>query len=218
MSNANQHDARHASRAMVRVFVALPLPNSARAALRDFTASLPEIDGPPFAWVPPVNMHLTLRFLGDIPANQVGAVAAAGRAAIGAGRPPLKLVVRGTGAFPSLQRPQVLWAGVSGDVAALRHLAQRVESRLVQVGFPPVDKPFAAHITLARCRQQVASAAAAAGRWQQAGERLVVPFAATEMVVFRSTLSPQGAVYAPLSTVPFNPPGPGEGKKESTWQ
>lgn len=129
----------------LRLFIALELPQSVRDKLVKLRGDIPGA-----SWVKPKAMHLTLRFLGDgIPAEQVEPLQDA--LATVNGR-PIKLTLTGVGHFGSKKSPRVLWVGIK-PYPALTDLHQQVEAALATVGFAPEDKPFKAHITLARLRK-----------------------------------------------------------------
>ena len=101
-------------------------------------------------WVAPVNYHATLKFLGFTREDAIGAVRDALTAAM-VGAQPLKFRTARLGAFPSLEKASVLWAGVDGS--ALDDLAARVEKAMVGIGFAPDPRAFHAHVTLGRLRE-----------------------------------------------------------------
>jgi 2'-5' RNA ligase len=127
--------------------VALNLPDEGRRALWAAAAPVREL-GLPLKWVRPEGIHVTLKFLGEVPdAREPELRAALGRAA--AGGQALPLVVVGFGAFPGFDRPRVIWAGLEPD-PALEWLQHRVEQEFVPLGFPPESRPFQPHLTLGR--------------------------------------------------------------------
>ena len=127
--------------------MALNLPDGVRRALWAAAAPVREL-GLPLKWVRPEGIHVTLKFLGEVAdAREPELRAALGRAA--AGGHALSLVVGGFGAFPGLERPRVIWAGLEPD-PALESLQHRVEREFGPLGFPPESRPFRAHLTLGR--------------------------------------------------------------------
>jgi 2'-5' RNA ligase len=131
----------------VRLFVALNLPDAVRRALWTAAAPVRELRLP-VKWVRPEGIHVTLKFLGEVPdAREPELRAALARAAVG-GR-ALPLVVGGFGAFPGFERPRVIWAGLEPD-PALELLQHRVEQEFGPLGFPPDGRPFRRHLTLGR--------------------------------------------------------------------
>ena len=111
---------------------------------------LREVPGAP-RWTPPERWHLTLLFLGAVPAEQVEELVAAAGPAV-ATAPPMTLRLAGAGRFGTRRRPQVFWAGVTGDDAALGALAARLAAVASGLGLPVEDRPFRAHLTLGRWR------------------------------------------------------------------
>ncbi len=120
------------------------------AALDSALEPLRAVPGGP-RWTPPERWHLTLVFLGDVPAAAleplVGAVAP-----VVAATPPLALRLAGGGRFGSRRRPAVFWAGLDGDVRLLADLARRLATAVRGVGLPVEERPFRAHLTVGRWR------------------------------------------------------------------
>jgi 2'-5' RNA ligase len=102
-------------------------------------------------WTPSSRWHLTLLFLGDVPAARLAPLTAAVGPAV-AGTPPLALQLAGAGRFGSRRRPAVCWAGLAGDVGELAALAGRLAGAARALGLPVEDRPFQAHLTLGRWR------------------------------------------------------------------
>lgn len=187
-----------------RLFVALEPPEPVRRRLAAMELELRRAAGraaDEIRWVPPENVHLTLQFLGAVPEERVADVESAVRAAAAQAR-PLSLEVSGAGGFPNARRPRVVWAGISGDVAALGALAADLGRRLAPLGFPPEDRPFSAHLTLGRAREG-RGAPGIAGALASAAEAGGAPWRATEVVLFESHLSPKGPRYEALAHAPL---------------
>jgi 2'-5' RNA ligase len=167
-------------------------------------------------WTDPVSVHLTLRFLGEVAAERVAAVARAVGEAAAAGR-PLSLEVTGPGAFPSPRRPRVLWLGVGGEVAALQALAADVEARLAALGVGPEEgagpgpaaatptRPFAPHLTVGRARSFRGAPSIAPALASPAGPPL--PWRADALVLFESHLRSGGARHVALLRAPLGGAG-----------
>ena len=122
-------------------------------ALADLDRALGPVREAPGAprWTPPARDHLTLLFLGAVPADRVQETVAAAGPAVAA-TPPLTLQLAGAGRFGSRRRPQVFWAGVTGDGDALGALAGRLAAVARGLRLPVEDRPFRAHLTLGRWR------------------------------------------------------------------
>ncbi|WP_305037579.1 RNA 2',3'-cyclic phosphodiesterase [Geodermatophilus sp. TF02-6] len=132
------------------MFFAVTPPPEALADLDRALAPLRNAPGAP-RWTASGRWHLTLLFLGDVPAAQVAPLVAAAGPAVAA-TPPLQLRLAGGGRFGSRRRPQVFWAGVTGDGDGLGALAGRLARAARRRGLPVEDRPFRAHLTLGRWR------------------------------------------------------------------
>ena len=134
----------------VRLFIAVPTPEPVRAAA---AAVIHRLRGPEgVSWVKPERLHLTLRFLGQVSAEQKEEIESAIAETANAFS---RFVVQcgGAGAFPTVRRPRTIWLGFSGEgKASLVALAERLERRLEKCGFPREDRPFQPHLTLGRVK------------------------------------------------------------------
>lgn len=191
---------------LYRLFIAAELSEPACAELAAVQSRL-QRGNPPVRWVAPEALHLTLRFLGDTDSALLAGIDAAMRTAAG-GAGAIELRLAGLGAFPSLQRPQVLWAGVAGATAALEQLAARIEQALRAAGLPGEQRPFRAHLTLGRVRRAAPAAAlaqlAAAIRTHPPLAEVAWPI--ERIVLLRSELLPQGPRYTALATAQLSAP------------
>jgi 2'-5' RNA ligase len=150
-------------------------------------------------WVDPAILHITLKFVGWVPEKRVEDCLSLGREVAAASRQS-KLILAGAGAFPNARRPRVLWIGATGDVDILAAAAGAFDRRMAEVGLAePENRPFAAHLTLGRVRQDAKppdlTEALAAFADEQFGE---VPV--EEFLLMRSHLQPSGPVYEKIGT------------------
>jgi 2'-5' RNA ligase len=177
----------------VRAFVALELDDGARKGLETLMSSLrPRIPGA--RWVRPEGIHLTLRFLGDTPPDRIERLKTPLASAASA-CDPTEARIGGLGTFPGPGRPpRVLWVGIQLPPSILA-LQQACEEAAAAVGFPPEDRPFQGHLTLARFRERVSRPALPP-----------VDLGATgleTLALFRSELGAGGAVYTPIFRFPL---------------
>jgi 2'-5' RNA ligase len=135
----------------IRSFIAIELPGEIKQALTELQRKFKSAGGLSVKWVDPGNIHLTLKFLGDIDAADTSKIITALEEAVG-GIPPFNLEVRGLGVFPNMSRIQVIWVGLYGDLEKLSQLQKRIETSLKPLGFPSEARPFSPHLTLARVR------------------------------------------------------------------
>ena len=137
---------------MKRLFFAVMLPASAHTdALRVQTRLRAAMGAEGLRWSGPEQMHVTLKFLGDVDEAQIALVEEAGaQAAMQAGA--FRLGLGGVGVFPAQRNPQTLWLGIAGDVPLLTRLAECLEREIAERGFAPESKPYRPHLTLARAK------------------------------------------------------------------
>ncbi|UYN89265.1 MAG: RNA 2',3'-cyclic phosphodiesterase [Anaerolineales bacterium] len=191
----------------MRAFIAFELPDELRAAVAAISVGLRNsLPDAPLSWVPASNMHLTLKFLGEISPAQVSAIQAVLQS-LAESYSPIPISFSGLGAFPNLRRPRVLWAGLQTP-AALAQLAAEVEAALQAHGFAREPRAFTPHLTLARVRRE-AQPAQLAGL-QPALAQQGVPAASgllEQLVLFESQLKPSGAVYNSLVRIQLHTKG-----------
>ncbi|HEY8490910.1 MAG TPA: RNA 2',3'-cyclic phosphodiesterase [Dehalococcoidia bacterium] len=185
-----------------RLFVALELPEAWRRALARLQGDLRARGLAGLRWVRPEGIHLTLKFLGGVPAPRVPEIDAALRAVL-AEEPGFALRLGAPGTFGG-PRPRVVWVGVEGAVPALASLQRRVEAALVPLGFPPEARPFAPHLTLARVPEGTAPGLrrTLAAALAQVGPPPAPEFRVRSVSLMESFLRPDGAVYVRRAAYP----------------
>lgn len=161
-------------------------------------------------WVKRHNIHLTLKFLGQVPSEQLEAVYRAVAQAC-EGRPPFVLTVTDLHCLPDLRRPRVICVGVQEETGELVRLHEAVERELGQLGFPAERRRFRPHLTLGRvrkqaARQQVATLAKSVAAYEVSDR---VQMRVDGVSVVRSELTPEGPLYTRLFEAPL-----GEGETD----
>ena len=186
---------------VLRLFIAVELPANVRQRLADVADELRGMGLERLRWVRPENIHITLKFLGETPAERRPQIEDALRAAA-EGVATHELTLGELGKFGGRQNPRVLWVDLRGEVDALKALHKRVDARIAPLGFPSDERPFAAHLTLARVPQDLAKKVARS--LAEAIEAVKVPdlpIPVREVVLMRSELRRQGPVYTRLCGV-----------------
>ena len=183
---------------MLRLFIALPLPAEVERELDRLLDQLrPKSDN--VKWVPAKNIHLTVKFLGDTDEKIVAKITSA-IDEVAAQYQPFESTLDRIGAFPNLRRPRVIWIGgsepiadPSGGNADAARLARDIDHRMRKLRFEKEKRSFKPHLTLGRVRQ---------GRrvdeladYLQTFELKTIPLTLDRVVLFKSTLTPQGAIY-----------------------
>lgn len=184
----------------MRTFIGIGLPGECRAALARALSPLKDRRAE-VAWTPERNLHVTMRFLGEIAPGRVGEL---GDRMAEAAReiPPFEFAVEGPGGFPSLRAPRVLWVGVREPLELVRKLHQNMENTLVAAGFPREERPFHPHVTVGRVRRGLPPGWAANFAEVLSGKRFGI-VKAEAYQLYESRLSPAGSVYTVLRDVPL---------------
>ena len=190
----------------MRVFVALELDNAVRdaadQAARELRTRLdPRVRA---AWVNADKMHLTVRFLGHVDDNHVPAVLEALRPPLPVA--PFEVALGSCGVFPRSGPPRVFWIGLMDGVTSLQSMHHELNRRLAPLGFTPEDRPFNAHLTLARVKEAPRDAARSI---RETVALVRVPAVRCRIIaatVFQSSLSPKGSTYTRLLTVSLTQP------------
>jgi 2'-5' RNA ligase len=180
---------------MVRAFIAFELPENVIVSLKNLQHALKQYDIN-IRWVNPKNIHLTLKFLGDIPLKKCPEIESVIRSATKTFN-PLALSVKGIGVFPGIKNARVLWTGLDGEVETLAKLQQSLETQLVCLGLKKENRPFKAHLTLGRIKKRVAPAQLLEAI-RACYEFGPINFNANQVVLYKSDLKSTGAVYTAL--------------------
>jgi 2'-5' RNA ligase len=135
----------------IRTFIALELPPTVTALLQNVQQELKQLKIRA-RWVRPENIHLTLKFIGDVSPDHIDAISAT-MTGVAKGFSPVYLVVRGIGVFPTIKRPRVIWIGLGGDIRSLLALQGRLVEELAGLGIARDKRSFKAHLTLGRIKQ-----------------------------------------------------------------
>ena len=186
----------------IRSFIAIELPEEAKKGLARLRKELERDEHKFVKWVDPAGIHLTLKFLGNIPSKQVAEITEAMKKA-SQGISLFHLEISGLGAFPSLRQARVFWVGVGGEMDQLSRLQQNIDSALAALGFAKEERPFVPHLTLARIRE-----GASPPERRSFGELIgstvfedKYPVEVEAVRLMRSQLTPAGAIYTCLSEV-----------------
>lgn len=194
--------ARRANPGTQRAFIAIQLPNDLLETLQAVQQRLESVlPAKTVRWLPAAQMHLTLRFLGNVPSEHVGelrhALAEACRNAA-----PLKLCAQGIGCFPNPGRPRVIWVGMDGDIENLRALQSRIAPATEPWCERKEDRSFRPHLTLGRVRETSARARRQiATGLTNASSGVLGQWTAREVHLMSSRLSAQGAEHSVLASI-----------------
>ena len=188
----------------VRAFLAVELPPSVKAALAALTEELGRTAVRGLRLARTEGVHLTLKFLGDIPQDQVVPIVAAASSAVQE-HDGFTLELGSVGVFPSRASPRVLWVGIEGEVERLLALHRRIDDALAALGFARESRAFTPHLTVARMRvgAPASDRRIAAEALFSAGVESGLSLDVDSVSLMRSLLLPSGAVYEPLAKIPL---------------
>ena len=188
------------SAASIRAFTAVPISAEAKGELREGQAALrSRVRG--VTWVRPENFHVTLQFLGSIPASSIGDWSEAIED-VTVGVEPFRMRIEGIGTFPPKRPARVLWAGISVGRDEMEDLFRRLSARLQESGYRPEGRPFHPHVTLGRIREPRRTDGLADALARGTGAKTLEQRVSTVHLV-RSRLGPGGAIYDTLVAVPL---------------
>jgi len=184
----------------IRSFIAIPLTGEVQRATKKLARELQsEKDG--MRWVPDDNLHLTLKFLGDVVDREVHQVCKVIRQCC-ANIDPFELKLEGTGGFPSGDRPRVVWAGITAGGEFLIDLVTELEQGLSKLGFKPEPRDYRPHLTLGRVRSgSRAASQEVVDKVARFKNRRLGVLAVEEVRLYASYLDKEGPTYNVMDTI-----------------
>jgi 2'-5' RNA ligase len=184
----------------LRLFIAIPIPEPVRDEIIRVQQELQPLVPPNVVrWTRPDQFHLTLRFLGDVPADGVEDLKQSVNAVCRIVR-PLFLRAEGVGFFPNPRSPRVIWVGINDGEECLVDLQKQIETAVGPFSPEPGEKNFTGHVTLGRLKNpRPADTRELAARAQLLEKRLFGEWTAHEIEIIRSELSPAGARHTSLA-------------------
>jgi RNA 2',3'-cyclic 3'-phosphodiesterase len=184
----------------MRCFIAVELDEAIKDRIEAAQQLFKHLGGK-VGWCHRGQMHLTLKFLGEVPEDLIPKAVEALKAAVGE-MAPFEMTVEGLGSFPPSGQPRILWVGVR-ECPPLFELQERIEKQFNPLGFPREDRDFSPHLTLGRVRERIDTKTCLAVLTQQknffAGTQQV-----EKVILFSSILKPTGAVYTPVISIPLS--------------
>lgn len=182
----------------MRTFIAIELPQE----IRDFLGRIQEqlkTSGADVKWVNPENIHLTLKFLGEIDEKKMAKISEILND-IAENKNSFQIRISSLGAFPNMDFPRVIWVGIGQGDAETKAIAKELEEKIVRLGIPKEDRPFSSHITIGRTRSTLnrEKLVRSLVSMEDKVEKENLTFSATKITLFKSTLTPKGPIYETL--------------------
>src|SRR5262245_65628784 len=143
---------QEARRGIMRTFIAIEIPSEIKSALAALQDELRRA-GADVSWTKPENIHLTLKFLGEVDERRIGEVEKV-CVASAAEFQPFTLRLNETGVFPNARQPRILWAGLAGEIEKTVEMRKRLDDGLALIGFEREEKDFRPHLTIGRVKSK----------------------------------------------------------------
>lgn len=193
-------EARPDQAKLIRAFISVEIPDEIKGALQGIQQAFRE-SGDRVTWVRPQGMHITLKFLGDIEEESIPGIGAWMQKAVD-GIEPFVIHLVGTGVFPGMKKPRVLWAGIREGAEDLKKIQEDLDSRLSEIGFPREARPFRPHMTMGRIKE-IHDPKRLKARIERYREAEIGSMRAASIHLFQSQLRPDGAFYTEKYAAPL---------------
>jgi len=183
----------------MRTFIAVELPENIKNKIGELQTPLKRTNAF-VSWVKPENIHITLKFLGEVPEEKINEVFSATEAALKETK-KFKMNLKGTGAFPDFRRPRVIWVGTGKGGEELSNMANKIEEEMEKIGYPKENRKFSPHFTIGRVKspKDIEKLMERVKTTDFETEDIEV----NEVTVMKSQLHPAGAIYTPLEKIPL---------------
>ncbi|MBN1154852.1 RNA 2',3'-cyclic phosphodiesterase [candidate division KSB1 bacterium] len=182
----------------IRTFIAIEIPSSIKKSIAQLQQTL-KTNEANVSWVKADNIHITLKFLGDVEENRIERIAAVLEDAVRE-ISRFTITIGGVGGFPNVNRPRVLWVSGFGHDQIVEDIVKRIENALHSIGFEAEKKKFTIHLTIGRVRDQKNIERITENLLQQKDFKGGT-FDVAEIVLMKSELNPAGSIYTPLQII-----------------
>jgi RNA 2',3'-cyclic 3'-phosphodiesterase len=183
----------------MRAFIAIELPENIKNDLTKIQDKL-KISLPKINWVKPANLHLSLKFLGEISSSQLEPIVQVMTEIIKT-TPPFEIKLETLSVFPNYRAARIIWIGINQPPPELKQLADQLETKLLKIGLPEEKRPFQAHITLGRIKNPLIPEDLEKGLDKIRNDCL--EFKIRGITLFQSLLGPGGPTYSILKEAAF---------------
>ena len=182
----------------VRTFIAIEIPSDIIEKISNFQDILKK-EQASIRWIKSSNIHITLKFLGNVLEEKIDAIANAVEVAVQLIK-PFTIEISKIGTFPNERRPRIIWIGAQSGDELLKLLAKNIDNEVHKLGFEKEKRSYKAHLTIGRVKQDK-NIAGVIHRLNNNENLHAGSFIADEVVVMRSDLHPNGSIYTPLKRI-----------------
>ncbi len=182
---------------MKRLFIAIDLPLEIKRKLHKCEQELAKYIPRGVKWVELENLHFTIRFLGETEEDKIPNIIKI-MDEVSQELSPFSISLKELGAFPSFKNPRVIWIGIEKGEKEMTNLFNKLEKKIIELGFKREEKDFSPHLTLGRVKERI--------KWDEKWKIniLYLEFLVEEITLFESQLTPQGPIYTPLYKCKFS--------------
>jgi RNA 2',3'-cyclic 3'-phosphodiesterase len=182
----------------MRTFIAIELPQGIKDHLNKIQEQL-KLTGADVKWVEPKNIHLTLKFLGEINEQTLEKLSQILDACV-KGKTPFQVSIASFGAFPKLNYPRIIWAGIDKGDKEIAEIVKVLEEKVQKIGIPKEKRAFSSHITLGRLRssRDKDNLAEQLKKLTENSDLPRLEFSLSKITLFKSTLTASGPIYEAL--------------------
>jgi len=178
----------------MRTFIAIELPKNIKDSLSQLQAELKSSNAD-VKWVAPENIHLTLKFLGEIDDKKSEKIIQIIEE-VAKGKNKFQVRISLLGAFPKIGSPRVIWVGIEAGDKETKEIAEELEEKIAKIGVPKEKRPFSSHITIGRLRSPLKREILIKYLKEKSGlGGKILEFSADKITLFKSTLTPKGPIY-----------------------
>ena len=186
----------------IRTFIAVSLSSSILSGIEKLVRTL-KTDCGDVRWVEPQNLHVTLKFLGDIPLNDLPQLIRTVTQSVSQ-TDSFDLTFQGFGAFPNRESPKTIWIGCHEGSAELIQLAERIDAGLFSIGYPKETRRFSPHLTIGRVKtKEPGTISPLMSVFDEQQDHLFGSCSVSEVQIFSSELTRRGPIYDELAVIPL---------------
>ena len=184
----------------IRTFIAFKLPKNIISSIKKIQEDIKSC-AVKAKWINPENIHLTLKFLGNINHTDIERISETIIDTV-KGHSPISLAAKGIGVFPNIKRPRVIWVGITGEIEKLTGIQKDIEKNLEELGFPREKRSFKGHLTLGRIKGKI-NPKKLLDTMKKFERFKSESFIADKVFLFKSELKSTGSVYTELKSIPI---------------
>ena len=184
----------------IRAFIAIPIENSVKKKIAEIQDNIKTNNNWEVKWVKPDNIHLTLKFLGDINSEDINQVENSLVKSV-KNIKKFSLKIKGVGVFPNLNKPRVIWVGINDSNSLIKNLYKRIENNMHEIGFLKEKRSFNPHLTIGRIKNNILKSELKQTLIEY--DQFNIDFICDSVLLYKSVLKPTGSEYSVIADIPL---------------